>query len=1257
MIKKILFSITLLFPFYFVSAQNTCSGSLTTAEIAVFPDCTFGTDNSVRTRIGNGTTGSIRICLDNNYLETCSGTCTGDFFRIYNSAGSVIANWSPGTATGTCLTLVSTDGYAWVVFANKEIQGCSPGGGLDFSWTTIESICGSSVCNGTTLSCNTSVTSETLYTCSLGWADNSGATANYSNSLDYTKTFCAETTGECVQILFTSFDLEGGTNCPYDYMLIYDGNSTNAQLIGRYCGTASPGLIKPGVNNSSGCLTARFVSDGTTNRPGWTAEISCMTSCPEPCVVNTDCPSGTNCDGNGNCISTCDKTGSTLPANNSIMTAQLINDCNEFFTCNYGANNSDNCIGSGGGAGQYNDLDCNTATGTFGNGGDVGYSVENDIFYKFCPASLGQYKLEIIPSEFNNTTNGYQYAILKGHERTLRLINGGSSGMNIRGVTSVTFNVTDLDSCYFIHIDGYGGTAAVFSVSVKPVDTETSCIYNAPMRFSALTSHNANSSKVEAGSLKREIILCEISTQGLSNPTRVGEMIFSTEGSTNTSNDISNARLYYTGNSNVYSINNPVGNIVANPNGTFSITPNISLQRGKNYFWLAYDIKGSATSENLVAAKFISAVVDDTLRHNPSSQTAQSRLVGSQTYCSVSGNNSAYGHIKNVTFNTINRNSFFDGYINTGLSTDVTAGQSYSLSVTRNNTGTYSLYTAAWIDFNNNGVFTDPGENVMTNVLNTTTGDITRNVSVTIPAGTLPGQVRMRVVMKNGATATSCDAYNTYIDWEDYTINIQEANMVFSSLTAAQPLTTDVNQNSFNSPILRLEINTAGTANPISATSFTFNTNGSTNTTDISNARLWYTGIDPNFSTARQVGLTEGNPNGSFTITGDQPLPSGIAYFWLSYDIPSNATLNNFIDAELTSVTIGGTARTPTVSAPAGNRKIIAASCTTPTISVSNSTICSGDDAILTSTVSPAGGSYSWSNGASTANITVSPTATTTYTLTYTSNGCSASADGIVTVNTIPSAPTASNNGPVCAGQTLNLTASNIAGATYSWTGPNGFTSSSQNPSIANATTAASGTYSVTATVNGCTSTAATTAATVTNKPTAPTATNNGPVCEGQALSLGASTITGATYSWTGPNGFTSTTQNPSIANANVAAGGTYSVTVTVNGCTSDAATSAAVINTRPTVSVANDSICQGQSATLVSSVSPTGGSYLWSNNDNTASITVSPATTSTYNLIYTATNGCSNTASATVKVNALPILSVTTNAVNVMEVQTVPLQ
>jgi len=65
----------------------------------------------------------------------------------------------------------------------------------------------------------------------------------------------------------------------------------------------------------------------------------------------------------------------------------------------------------------------------------------------------------------------------------------------------------------------------------------------------------------------------------------------------------------------------------------------------------------------------------------------------------------------------------------------------------------------------------------------------------------------------------------------------------------------------------------------------------------------------------------------------------------------------------------------------------------------------------------------------------------------------------------------------------------------------------------------------------------------------ASTISNNSPLCPGQTLNLTVSTpTTGATYSWTGPGGFTSTTMSPTIPNVTIANSGIYTMTMTVNG-------------------------------------------------------------------------------------------------------------
>src|ERR1700741_3165726 len=84
----------------------------------------------------------------------------------------------------------------------------------------------------------------------------------------------------------------------------------------------------------------------------------------------------------------------------------------------------------------------------------------------------------------------------------------------------------------------------------------------------------------------------------------------------------------------------------------------------------------------------------------------------------------------------------------------------------------------------------------------------------------------------------------------------------------------------------------------------------------------------------------------------------------------------------------------------------------------------------------------------------------------------------------VPANTSAANNGPICSGTTLNLTSSatSINAISYSWAGPNSFTSSSQNPSISNVTTAATGTYTVTFT-NSCGTSTASTVVTVKGLP------------------------------------------------------------------------------------------------------------------------------------------------------------------------------
>ena len=149
---------------------------------------------------------------------------------------------------------------------------------------------------------------------------------------------------------------------------------------------------------------------------------------------------------------------------------------------------------------------------------------------------------------------------------------------------------------------------------------------------------------------------------------------------------------------------------------------------------------------------------------------------------------------------------------------------------------------------------------------------------------------------------------------------------------------------------------------------------------------------------------------------------------------------------------------------------------------------------------------------------------------------------------TPPLIPTASNNGPICAGSTLNLTASAVSGATYAWAGPNGFTSTSQNPTIPNASTAASGTYSVVATVNGCTSAAGTTNVTINPNAAVSSVTGSSPLCIGSTANYTANGVVlgGGTGTWSSDN--TSVATVDGAGNVTALSAGTCKIIYTITG-------------------------------------------------------------------------------------------------------------
>ncbi|OWY23901.1 T9SS C-terminal target domain-containing protein [Sphingobacteriales bacterium UPWRP_1] len=383
--------------------------------------------------------------------------------------------------------------------------------------------------------------------------------------------------------------------------------------------------------------------------------------------------------------------------------------------------------------------------------------------------------------------------------------------------------------------------------------------------------------------------------------------------------------------------------------------------------------------------------------------------------------------------------------------------------------------------------------------------------------------------------------------------------------------------------------------------------------------------------------------NSSYCVGGTINLTasSGTSYSWSG---PNGfASTNAGISLSPATIAMGGS-YTVTVSngggCTASASKTITVSAA-PAAAISGSTgLCAGGTITLTAS---GGSSYAWSypGGLSASGSTVTRSNATlamggTYTVTVTNTaGCTATAGTTVTVNAAPAAAAVSNS-PVCVGSSINLTAS--GGVSYAWSGPNGYTSTAQNPVRNGATASMAGNYMVTVTgAGGCTATAVT-SVTVNASPIV-SVSGSSSLCSGGTITLTATSGFGS-YSWSGPNGFTGTGQSVSLSGATTAATGSYTVTVTnAAGCTGSASRSVTVNALPAATAGSNSPVCSGSNITLTA----TGGtSYAWSGPGGYVSSAQNPVRTGatlamggTYTVTVTGAGGCTATAGTVVSVTS----------------------
>ncbi len=325
----------------------------------------------------------------------------------------------------------------------------------------------------------------------------------------------------------------------------------------------------------------------------------------------------------------------------------------------------------------------------------------------------------------------------------------------------------------------------------------------------------------------------------------------------------------------------------------------------------------------------------------------------------------------------------------------------------------------------------------------------------------------------------------------------------------------------------------------------------------------------------------------------------------------------------------------------------------------SNITLCNGT--VVASTVfssTPPGATYTWTSSNPSIGMPASgsgnvPAFTATNTGTNTiysvitvipilSGYCSTPSAYGITVYPTPHM-TVPANITACIGSPVPVTAfsSNLSGTTFAWTNSNpaiGLTAASGTSNLPAFTATNSGSSPITSTITvqsthgACIGTPVSFTITVNPVQNVTASYSPNPACLGQSISL-TSTPSGGTYTWTGPSGYASAMQNPTAFTPTWSSG-TFTISAIYSGytCTN---TVTVVMHPHPSIAISptNPTICAGSCLALTASAG-TGTTYTWQPGSLTGStVTVCPATSTTYTIFATSSFGCTGSTNAQVTV------------------------
>jgi hypothetical protein len=562
---------------------------------------------------------------------------------------------------------------------------------------------------------------------------------------------------------------------------------------------------------------------------------------------------------------------------------------------------------------------------------------------------------------------------------------------------------------------------------------------------------------------------------------------------------------------------------------------------------------------------------------------------------------------------------------------DICRGSSaaYTVNVGSCSTNWYGVGTAVFIDFNQNGLFTDPGEQVMSSAtFSTFISPVTSGSAIAVYTGNIAvpttaslGITRMRVVTIEGSSIPLPVSSYGYGETEDYCINIIGTSPITAaggSVCPGQPFViTPSGASSYTYSQASTTVTTtgpSGTVNPITATNYSVSfTSANGCVASGSNAAVVSVAV------LSSPSLSVTSTPTAYCVGGSAMLnvSGGTTYTWTNNS--SNATSFSVNPVITTVYTVTGTGSTVCN----GVTTLTVLVNQLPTVTVNNGTICSG----YNFTMNPSGGtSYTFTAISGTVSNVVSPNTTANYSISASNAaGCVSGTPAVVNVSVNPSPTITAVSGTVCSGLTYSILP----------TGANTYSLNAvASTSVGTVTPASTSSYVVAGTgTNGCVSPTTNVASinvSVVANPVVTAVAASTAICIGQATTV----LTGGganTYTWS----------NNSVASTSIAVSPTSTTVYTVTGTNtlscSSTNTVSLLVNPLPVLSTipASTFICVGGNASILVNGANT---YVWNTTSTLNTINVNPIVTTTYTAVGTNTNGCTNTITAAVNVNTITI-------------------